>query len=248
MLQLRIEDIAGLTCRIVEPDDEIPPEFVVVLCHGFGAPGTDLVPIAGELARLMGPAALRLRFVFPAAPLRLDDYGLPGGRAWWPIDMARLQAAVEFGEFRDLRRESPPMLPGARDLLMNLLHELSAERSLPFGRFVLGGFSQGSMLATDVALHLPSNPAGLVIWSGTLLREDEWTRLVGARAGLPVLLSHGRSDPLLPFANAEALRDLLDAAGCDVQFLPFPGGHEIPQEVLKATAALLGRLLADELV
>jgi phospholipase/carboxylesterase len=240
---MRVEDVGELTCRIVEPADGSPPELAVVLCHGFGAPGTDLVPVAGELARLMGPSALRLRFVLPAAPLRLDEYELPGGRAWWPIDMSKLQAAVELGMFRDLRRESPAMLPQAREALMSLLESLSAEWSLPIGRFVLGGFSQGSMLATDVAVHSPSNPAGLVIWSGTLLCEDDWLRLLGDRAGMPVLLSHGRGDPLLPFANAEALRDLFVAAGCDVQFLQFPGGHEIPRDVMRSTAALLERLL-----
>jgi phospholipase/carboxylesterase len=161
--------------------------------------------------------------------------------------MAKLQAAVAFGELRDLRRESPPMLPKAREQLTNLVQELSTEWSLPLGRFVLGGFSQGSMLATDVALHASSNPAGLVIWSGTLLCEDDWTGLVGGRAGMPVLLSHGRGDPILPLANAEALRELLITSGCDVQFLPFAGGHEIPHEVLRSTAAMLERLLAAQL-
>lgn len=242
---MRTEKLGGLQCRIVQPPGAPQPELVVILCHGFGAPATDLVPVAGELARMMGSAADRVSFVFPGAPLALDDYGLPGGRAWWPIDMVKLQAAVQFGEIRDLRRESPPLLPPARDLLTRLIHALSGLLSLPVQRMVLGGFSQGSMLATDVSLRLPASPAGLLVWSGTLLCEPDWAQLAPARSGMPVLLSHGGSDPLLPFANAEALRDLLASAGCHVQFLPFAGGHEIPVEVLRATAALLRRLLGD---
>lgn len=244
-MQMSMEELGGLACRIVKSSAGGRPDLAVVFCHGFGAPATDLVPVAGELARLMGSAAQQIGFVFPAAPLGLDEYGLPGGRAWWPIDIARLQAAVEFGEIRDLRRESPPLLPQARELLTTLVHDLCERLSLPLERTVLGGFSQGSMVATDVALHLPSNPAGLVVWSGTLLCEEAWTRLAGRRTGMPVLLSHGTQDPLLPFANAEALRDLLNSAGCDVQFLPFRGGHEIPRDVLRSTAAFL-QLLLDQ--
>lgn len=232
----------GLHCSVVSTPGTAA-ELNVVICHGFGAPGTDLVPIAAELARLIGPDAARLRFVFPAAPLGLESYGLPGGRAWWPLDMAKLQAAIEFGETRDLRRESPAQLPQAREALLLLLRELGDETGLPVGRCVLGGFSQGSMLATDVTLQLPENPAALLIWSGTLLCEDEWRAASARRQGLPVLISHGDRDPILPFSNAECLRDLLQAAGCDVQFLPFRGAHELPRPVMEASAALLGRCL-----
>jgi phospholipase/carboxylesterase len=53
------------------------------------------------------------------------------------------------------------------------------------------------------------------------------------------LLSHGRSDPMLPFALAEALRDQLMAAAWEVTWVPFPGGHGIPADVLMAVSKLV---------
>jgi phospholipase/carboxylesterase len=244
-LQTRSAQIGELSCRVVEAaGNQARPDVVVVICHGFGAPGDDLVPVGGELAELLGSDAARVRFIFPAAPLGLDRYGIPGGRAWWPIDMLKLQAAVEQGEFRDLRRDCPEMLPDARRLLMTLLEEIRAGTGLPLSRFVLGGFSQGSMLATDVALHLPESPGALVVWSGTLLCEDQWSLLAPLRAGLRVVQSHGHEDPILPFTAAEWLRDLLAQSGLDVQFLSFHGFHQIPFAAQQAAAAVIKRIVA----
>jgi phospholipase/carboxylesterase len=200
--------------------------LTIVLCHGFGAPGDDLVPLADYLGAPVGT-----RFLFPEAPI---DLGF--GRAWWEIDMRELELAVRGG--RDRSEEVPVGLEEARAALVALLE---AER-VPTERLVLGGFSQGAMLATDVALRLPAPPAGLVVLSGTLLGRTENARLAPARRGLPVLQSHGRQDPLLPFRGAEALRDLLAGAGLDVTFVPFDGGHEIPLEVLRAAGPWLARL------
>jgi phospholipase/carboxylesterase len=99
------------------------------------------------------------------------------------------------------------------------------------------------MLATDVALRSERTLAGLVLMSTTLLAEDEWTPLFSKRAGLPVLMSHGRSDPLLPFALAERLRDLLGEAGLGVKWVAFNGGHGISDSVLSALGSFLSEVL-----
>ena len=108
---------------------------------------------------------------------------------------------------------------------------------------MLGGFSQGAMLATDVALRLDEPPAGLVIFSGTLVNEAEWAARAPRRAGLGVLQSHGRQDPLLPFDNAVALRDLLAGAGLAVDFFAFDGGHALPPDALLRLGAFLAARL-----
>ena len=158
--------------------DALPPEanpkLVVILCHGFGAPGTDLVPLVPEILGLDPGLEAKIRFVFPAAPLSLDEIGMVGGRAWWHLDVQRLAMAVEQGELRILRNEIPEGLESARDSLMTLVSELKKSTGLPVSRFVLGGFSQGAMLATDVALRLDDSPLGLEIFSGTLLCEEQW--------------------------------------------------------------------------
>jgi phospholipase/carboxylesterase len=144
-----------------------------------------------------------------------------------------------MGEFRNLRGDVPPQLADAREKVLDLVGALESGMDIPTERIVLGGFSQGSMLATDVALRLDRSPAALVIWSGTLLAEEQWRELAPRRAGLKVLQSHGRQDQILPFEAAQWLRDMLCAAGLTVDFIPFNGPHTIPEAAVQKTAELL---------
>ena len=243
-MNLQSATFGGLSSVLV---DQIPqgekPELVVIICHGFGAPGTDLVSIGSELLQLNPELAGRIRFVFPAAPLSLDDIGMFGGRAWWHLDIERLTRAIETGELRDLRNDLPEDLPRARQMLQSLIEEVQEATGLPTSRLVLGGFSQGSMLATDVALRLPEAPAALCIWSGALMCESIWRELAANRGTLAVLQSHGRQDPILPFQGGLWLRDMLREAGVDVEFIEFDGVHTIPVEAIRRFAELLGRLV-----
>lgn len=241
-MNVRRERIGEMPCVVTELPAGATPELVVVFCHGFGAPGTDLVPLAEQLVQLE-PQLEGVQFLFPAAPLDLSEMGLYGGRAWWPLDIARMQRAIELGEFRNMRDESPELLPEARRLLVDMIQALQTRYGLPLSRFVLGGFSQGSMIATDVALRLPEAVGGLLIYSGTLLCESEWRPLAAQRAGLKVIQSHGTADAILPFQAAEWLRDFLTDAGLDVRFLPFRGPHTISFEAIEETAKLLRRLM-----
>jgi len=223
-------ELAGLTTRIVGPADA---KTTVVLLHGFGAPGDDLV----ALAQFLGPNAPSTRFVFPEAPLELG--GLYGdSRAWWLLDLARLEDELRRGTQRD-PAEVPDGLAGARAHLERLLDQLQARFSIGNDQLVVGGFSQGAMLSLDVALHRAAPPAGLILMSGTLIAADTWTPRMPSLQGVPIVMSHGRHDPLLPYPIAEALRDKLIAAGAKVDWHPFLGGHEIPQAVLGAIAGFL---------
>lgn len=237
--------IAGLGCRVLDGTEAAGGDLrgVVVLCHGFGAPGDDLVGLAPEAMRRRPELAKHVRFVFPAAPLALDMAF--GGRAWWHIDMERLQLAMMTGAIRDMSREVPDGAAEARRALLALLDELTRMTGLSIDRFVLGGFSQGAMLATDVTLRLDEAPAALALFSGTLLMEDEWTKRAPRRRGLPVLQTHGRGDPILAFPMAERLRDMLLEAGLEVDFRPFDGPHTIPSDAVDAFADLVhARLVA----
>src|SRR5688572_27072150 len=91
---------------------------VVVLLHGFGAPGTDLVPLFRQL-----DAGAGVRFVFPEAPVSLGP-SYDEGRAWWMIDLARLQLAVISGKRGDLVREVPAGLAAAREKVVGMLDAL----------------------------------------------------------------------------------------------------------------------------
>jgi phospholipase/carboxylesterase len=209
--------------------------LVCVLLHGFGAPGTDLVGLADYFRAPPGT-----RWVFPAAPIEMG--GLYGeGRAWWMIDLMRLERELMSGNPAARAAEVPDGLAEARAAVIALLDELRA-RGVPDDQVVLGGFSQGAMLSLDVALHTERAFAGLVLMSGTLIAQSEWTPRMAARRGLRVFQSHGQRDPLLPFAVAEELRDLMRGAGLEVTWVPFRGQHEIPPPVVVAAGEFLSGL------
>jgi len=232
---MRRQRFGTLDCVVVDGDGASADAPVCVFLHGFGAPGDDLVGLVPYLKVPRGT-----RWVFPAAPLELD--GLYGdARAWWMIDLDRLQRELSRGAV-DRAAELPEGLPAARAALIGALDEIRATLGVPDDRVVLGGFSQGAMLSLDVALHTERAFAGLVLMSGTLIAEPEWAPRMPARKGLRVVQSHGTHDPLLPFAVAERLRDLLKGAGLDVTWVPFRGQHEIPPPVLAAAGEFIGRV------
>lgn len=240
--------VGQLSCVTVDlPDpatDSISPECLVVLCHGFGAGGTDLVPCAGEiLSRMNHENRHKIRFLFPAAPILLEEMGGYDSRAWWPIDMMKLQTAMAAGSFRELRKESPKELPEVYQKLTETLDQQVKELGIGWDKVVVGGFSQGSMLTTHFALHHDPTPAGLIAFSGTLLNEEVWKKAQPA-AGLKVIQSHGRQDMILPFDGAELLSSLLTKAKADLQFFPFNGPHTIDPVVYPAVGKMLDELVS----
>ena len=234
---MKIEQLGGLKVRLTGGSDGRGGGTgpAVVLLHGWGAPGDDLVPLGAEID---GPTGTR--YVFPEAPLALQMGFGPSnasGRGWWALDIERRQREVAAGRARDLSREVPKGLAEARGKVLALLDEL--DRRLGARQVVLGGFSQGAMLACDVAFHAGKPTAGLVMLSGTLLAADEWTPLMPNRKGLRVFQSHGSADPLLPYFMAEQLRDLMTQAGLVVEWVGFRGGHELPRIVLDKLGGFL---------
>ncbi len=231
---MREEMLGGLRARITGGRDRQGGGDgpAVILLHGFGAPGDDLVP----LWRVLDVPA-ETRFVFPEAPLALPPaYGT--GRAWWMIDLERMMRVMN-GQVPELDRsnEEIPELPAVRAQVSLLVDEV--ESKLGASKIFLGGFSQGAMLSCDVALRWEKSLAGLILMSGTLINEREWRELAPHKKGLHVLQSHGREDQLLAFATAEKLRDLLTGAGLGVDWIPFRGGHQIPDAVLQRVAAMV---------
>lgn len=200
---------------------------LIILLHGFGAPGDDLVSLADDL---IVPAGTR--FVFPEGPLSLS-FGPSAARAWWLIDMARIAADQAAGRVRDLSQDIPKGLAPARETILAFLKEVEHSFGADPRKTILGGFSQGAMLSCDVMLHSDRPYAGLVQLSGNVLAQSLWGPLMAKRKGLPVFQSHGMQDELLPYVGAERLRDILIHAGLSVEWQSFRGGHEIPRSVLQ---------------
>lgn len=208
------------------------PEQVVVLLHGWGAPGTDLV----GLSRQLNPRR-RSRFVFLQAPRTIDGLGGPAaGRAWWPIDMMELQVKRMLQQYDELASMSPDGLEQARSELSAAITAL--RESHPDLPLYVGGFSQGSMLATDWVLSEEPEIAGLVVLSGTTLREEAW-RAAATQRRQRVFQSHSPDDQVLPLVLAERFRDLVTAAAWDHTWVSFAGGHGIGPSVLAALERFL---------
>jgi phospholipase/carboxylesterase len=209
----------------------------VVLCHGYGARGDDLVSLARSV-----DASPAVRWFFPAAPQAVDGGGGESGRAWWPIDMAAIRAGR-----RPPPDDAPAGLDAARDALAACLGALARDEGVRPERLVVGGFSQGAMLATDWVLAARPGVAGLAALSGTLVNAARWRAdaAAGAARGLEACVTHGTEDAVLPFALAESVRDLLAGGGARVAFHSFRGGHAIPTAAHDALAAFLRRRFGE---
>jgi phospholipase/carboxylesterase len=214
----------GLDVRVLGMPESERGGRAVILLHGWGAPGDDLVPLAQALAR---PDT---RFIVPAAPLP-HPYG---GRAWWALDLDRMQRAARDPEL--MAQAVPEGLADARAKVLALIAEV--RRRYQPRSVIVAGFSQGGILAMDVALHAEPPVDGVAVLSGTLLAEKVWRERLAQRK-LPVFLSHGRHDDVLPFSMSERLKTLLEQQGVPLTWVPFDDGHTIPPLVVQALARFL---------
>lgn len=204
----------------------------VVLFHGYGADASDLASFANVFESL-GP----WRWVFPNGVLEVPLGPGFTGRAWFPIDMAEVERAMMRGSYRDFKKTRPL---GIDRLLADGAAFLEALNVAP-ERIVLGGFSQGAMLATELALRMPTSPAGLMILSGTLADERTLTELLEKKPQIRFLQSHGSRDAILDPAAARDLHTLLTRHGLTGELVEFDGAHEIPGMV----QAKMGRFLTE---
>ena len=230
---MREEHFAGIRVRLTGGEDREGGGNgpLVVLMHGFGASGTDLVGLWRVL-----DVPRSVRFAFPEAPHEIP--GMWGARAWWMIDLARAERAMAEGP-RSYASEIPTGMEDATDRVVQMVDALQKGLGAPDDRLVLGGFSQGSMAACNAVFTRNLAPAALVILSGTAVNLEAWKAGMGARRAMHVFQSHGTEDPLLSFQAAEQLRDTMRAAGLCTDWVPFRGGHEIPMPVLDALSRFL---------
>jgi phospholipase/carboxylesterase len=226
--------------RIKESADAVvlapamPATGSVIWLHGLGADGHDFVPIVPEL-RL--PPSLALRFVFPHAPVRpvTINNGLRM-RAWYDIQV--------------LSEGGPEDEAGIRESAALLAQYIQREREagVAANRIVVAGFSQGGAIALHAALRYPEQLAGVLALSTYLpLQASFAVEAAPANRDLPILMCHGRFDPMLPMQLGTASRDFLRAAGYAVEWKEYPMQHQVCLEEIRDIAAWLmvpGRMFA----
>jgi phospholipase/carboxylesterase len=195
---------------------------MVIFLHGYGADGADLLGLADPLA----PHLPDTLFLAPDAPEPCA--GNPFGRQWFPIPW--LDGSSEAEARRGL-------IAAADDLNAFLDQRLSAAGLAP-DRLALVGFSQGSMMALEVAPRRAGPIAGIVAFSGRLLRPEALEAEAVSKP--PVLLVHGDADPMVPFAEMGLAGRALTAAGFKTYGHVMKGaGHGIAPDGLSVALAFL---------
>lgn len=203
--------------------NSVPANGIVVLLHGFGADNADLASLSEVVE---SPESIR--WIFPNGPHSVEIGPHMTGRAWFPLRLAELeQRGVDFTQ------ETPEGMDKAIDQVFKALDAARMKHKLEWNQVVIGGFSQGAMIALEVALKAPVSPAGVTLFSSSLVNEPRLKELAAKHKGLKFFQSHGSQDMMLPLALAEKLDAVLNEAGMDGMLYSFRGGHEIPMPVLR---------------
>lgn len=213
------DPLPRLTGPAHKPATGGPPRRLVVLLHGLGADGNDLIGLAPAWAPLLPDA----EFLAPDAPFPCDM--APFGRQWFTFQT----------------RTPETLLAGARaaaPIIDAFLDDALAARNLDDAQLALVGFSQGTMMALHVGLRRARAPAAILGYSGTLIGAERLKDEIRARP--PVLLVHGDADPVVPVQALPHAAAALEEAGVAVTQLLRPGlGHGIDEEGLRRGGAFL---------
>jgi phospholipase/carboxylesterase len=194
------------------------PFPAIIALHGFGASAHDLLGIAPLVGQAIpGDGVL---FLCPQGPMEIEP--APGQRAyaWFPL--------TGQGEI------DPAALVGARGVLEAFIEDALELYPIDPERLVLMGFSQGGVMAYDLALGRPERYEALIGLSTWLpdavlegLPEND------ARAELSTLLIHGSQDQMVAIENGQDARTKLQSLGIEAAWGEYEMGHEINQNALR---------------
>jgi phospholipase/carboxylesterase len=199
------------------------PRQIVLLLHGYGSSGADLISFAPHWQQQL-PDAL---FLAPHAPQRC---GMSGGYQWWPL-MAFTARALAAGA-----ASAAPAIDAYIDRKL-------AQYGLGDANLALVGFSQGTMMALHVGLRRREQVAGILGYSGMLTDAADLAHHRISKP--PVCLIHGSADPVVPVAALHAAEHALRRAGVDVSTHVSPGvGHGVDPAGLRLGGRFVSKVLA----
>ena len=215
----------------IEIETAQDPDASVIWLHGLGDTGegwSQVVPALG-----IAPT-MRVRFVFPHAPSMPvainNNYVMP---AWYDIREANLSERAD--------------LPGVRRSGAQLEALISREkaRGVEDARIVLAGFSQGGAIALYTGLRYPERLAGIVALSTYVVdARGLATEASPANRDVPIFMGHGSHDPVVRLEWAEKSRDILSAAGYDVEWHLYRMEHSATMEEIADVGVFLRNVLA----
>lgn len=207
----------------VQPRSGKDPKQLVILLHGWGADGPNLIDLAEPFSEVLPDA----QFFSPNAPYVCEAN--PYGYQWFSLMDRQPQHMLEG-------------VRGAADILNHFIDHLLEEFGLSNDKLALVGFSQGTMLALHVAMRRAPVIAGVVGFSGALIAPDVLSKEINARP--PVALIHGEADDVVPYKSMQMAVEGLKGHGVTVEAHSRPFiGHSIDMEGLKVAAEFLKKRL-----
>ena len=213
----------SLTGPFRKPRSGNAAKQLVVILHGWGADGPNLI----DLADMFAPALPDAYFIAPNAPHICEAN--PFGYQWFSL----------------MDRQPQHMLAGVRaaaDVVNQFIDEKLKELSLDNSKMILMGFSQGTMTALHVAMRRTPAIAAVVGFSGALIGGEVLPAEISARP--PVCLIHGQSDDVVPFAAMKNASDALKLCGVSVESTPRPFlGHSIDMEGMSVASKFLKKVV-----
>lgn len=218
------KNLAGI--NYVEAGDVNSPNKII-LFHGYGADMMDLYSLHDVI-----DTQTSYHWIFPNGVLDVPIGPHMMGKAWFNIDIPSFERSLRLGEFVKLK---PTGMDEARIKIEKFLKALN----LDFSNTIIGGFSQGAMLVTELLLETPIRPKGAILLSATLVNEERWTSQMVNKKSLRYYQSHGAQDPILPVELAQKLHERLEESGWDGFLQVFQGGHEIPNKVIADLVSFL---------
>ncbi len=204
----------GLNAIAITPKEA--PEQLLVLLHGWGANARNVASLIEAINMTSAPT----RALLPDAPF---EHGMvPGGLAWYSFP-----PNYDFRRPHDFTAQAD--LQESRRRLTNWMKSLPEQTGIPLEKTIMGGFSQGGAMTLDVGPHLPL--AAMLV-----LSSYSHAPIAPCITPRPVLLLHGRQDPVVPLSKAQDTKAQLEGQGIPVTYEEFNMGHEVSLQALQSAS------------
>ena len=175
---------------------------LIIFFHGYGANSEDLFPLSQTTATMSEHT-----WIFPEAPIDLGSFAGFRSKAWFNINRDLYEECLIKKDFSPLKKRTPEGLEEASKLVDLMIKSLGVDPK----SIILGGFSQGAMLALDYILRYEFSPASICLLSTSLISYNRWEKQV-KKIQVPFFLSHGKQDATLPYILSTELNQMLKSA------------------------------------
>ena len=206
------------------------PDSVVVWLHGLGASGDDFVPIVPELNL---PSDYKVRFIFPHAPsIPVTINGGVVMPAWYDILSMSIEREIDVDQIM------------ASSKAIHKIIDIEIEKGTEPSRIIIAGFSQGGAVAYESALSYPKTLAGLMNMS-TYYATEKTSVLNESNKKIPIFISHGKQDEVVPEVLGLQARDTLTRLGYDVDYKNYMMPHSVCAEQITDISRFIQRCLNE---